>query len=237
MTGAAQPAQRGHPAFIRYPEQAAFGRPLPKSKLYAHSGAGTRLKALFVQQVEQIVWQTKLAPETVNLAARPGVPEIQVFGIQLKTADFHLDVLRCIDQAVQFPIVFELAHAGRAQVVACYKRPAASQAEADTKRWVLSDYFSTGWLAPGAVRAAMPVALHLGGLYEQLLRALMPVPAWPGETLAEQVARLGDIAAKQREVDKVATQLGKERQFNRKVAINAGLRRLQVQLDALRSPR
>lgn len=225
-----------HPAYIRYPEQAAFGRTLPKSKLYAHSGAGTKLKSLFVQQVEHIVWQTKLAPETVNLAARPGVPEIQVFSIQLKTADFSLDVLRCIDGAVQFPVIFELAHDGRAQVVACYKRPGVSKAEADANRWVLSDYFSTGWLVPATPRSAMPVALHLGGLYEQVLRALMPVPARPQETLADQVARVADIAARQRAVDQTVARLARERQFNRKVAINVGLRRLQAALDALRSP-
>ena len=235
MTAGALPGQ-SHPAFIRYPEQAAFGRPLPKNKLYAHSGAGARLKSLFVRQVEQIVWQSKLAPETVNLAASPGVPEIQVFGIQLKTTELHTDVLRCIDQAVQFPVIFELAHAGRVRVVACYKRPAASKTEAAANRWVLSDYFSTGWLPASAQRVAMPVALHLGGLYDQLLRALMPLSARPQETLADQVARLGDIAAKQRAVDQAASQLARTTQFNRKVAINAGLRRLQVELAALRNP-
>jgi len=229
MTGsAARPAS--HPAFVRYPSQAAFGRTLHKSKLYAHSHAGTRLKNLFVQQVEQIVWQYKLAPETINLPARPAVPEIQVFAIQLKTPELSFDVLRAIDQAVQFPIIFELAHAGRAQVVACHKRPS----EADASRWVLSDYFASGWLADNAERGAMPVALHLGGLYEQLLRALLPLPARPHETLAEHVARLDALAAKQREADKTAAKLEKERQFNRKVAINADLRRLQTELEALR---
>jgi len=229
MTGsAARPAS--HPAFVRYPPQAAFGRTLPKSKLYAHSHAGTRLKNLFVQQVEQIVWQFKLAPETINLPARPAVPEIQVFAIQLKTPELSFDVLRAIDQAVQFPIIFELAHAGRTQVMACHKRPS----EADASRWVLSDYFASGWLADNAERGAMPVALHLGGLYEQLLRALLPLPARPHETLAEHVARLDALAAKQREADKTAAKLEKERQFNRKVAINADLRRLQTELEALR---
>lgn len=234
MTGsAARPASHPafvHPAFVKYPPQAAFGRTLPKSKLYAHSHAGTRLKNLFVQQVEQIVWQFKLAPETINLPARPAVPEIQVFGIQLKTPELSFDVLRAIDQTVQFPIIFELAHAGRTQVVACHKRPS----EADASRWVLSDYFASGWLADHAERGAMPVALHLGGLYEQLLRALLPLPARPHEALAEHVARLDALAAKQREADKTAAKLEKERQFNRKVAINADLRRLQTELEALR---
>jgi hypothetical protein len=219
-----------HPAFVRYPSRAAFGHALSKSKLYAHSHAGSRLKTLFVQQVEQIVWQFKLAPETINLPARPAVPEIQVFGIQLKTPDLNFDVLRAIDQAVQFPILFELAHAGRTRVVACHKRPSDS----DANRWVLSDYFTSGWLADNAQRGAMPVALHLGSLYEQLLRALMPLPARPHETVAEQVNRLGALAAKQREANKTAARLDKERQFNRKVAINADLRRLQSELEALR---
>ena len=229
MTGSAS-SLASHPAFVRYPAQAAFGRTLPKNKLYAHSHAGTRLKNLFVQQVEQIVWQFKLAPETINLPARPAVPEIQVFGIQLKTPELSFDVLRAIDQAVQFPIIFELAHAGRTQVIACHKRPS----EADASRWVLSDYFASDWLADHAKRSAMPVALHLAGLYEQLLRTLLPLPARPHETLAEHVARLDALAAKQREADKTAARLEKERQFNRKVAINADLRRLQTELEALR---
>jgi hypothetical protein len=220
-----------HPAFVRYPSQAAFSRTLPKSKLYTHSRAGTRLKTLFVQQVEQIVWQFKLAPETINLPARPAVPEIQVFGIQVKTPELSVDVLRAIDHAVQFPIIFELAHRGRTRVVACHKRPNDS----DASRWVLSDYYASGWLADNAQRSAMPVALHLGSLYEQFLRALLPLPARPHETVAQQLARLDALTAKQREADKTAARLERERQFNRKVAINADLRRLHDELEALRS--
>jgi len=103
-------------AFIYYPKQAVFGRTLPKNKIYEHSGANTRLKDLFVEQVEQIVWQYKLAPETINLPARPGVPELQIFSIQLKTSELNLDVLRCIDGVVQFPIIFELSFDGRTKV-------------------------------------------------------------------------------------------------------------------------
>jgi len=219
-----------HPAFVRYPSQAAFGRTVPKRKLYAYSHAGTRLKNLFVQQVEQIVWQYKLAPETINLPARPAVPEIQIFRIQLKTPELNFDVLRAIDQAVQFPVIFELAHAGRVQVVACHKRPS----EADASRWVLSDYFASGWLADHAERGAMPVALHLGGLYEQLLRALLPLPARPYETLTEHVARLDALAAKQREADTAAARLKREPQFNRKVAINRELRDLIDEMGRMR---
>lgn len=218
-----------HAAFIRYPEQAAFGRTLPKSKLYEHSQANARLKNLFVQQVDQIVWQYKLAPETVNLLARPGVPEIQVFALQLKTPELTVDVLRCIDQAVQFPIIFELTHGGQTQVVAAYKRPN----EADASRWVLSDYFKTAWIPADFERVPMPLALHLGGLYEQLLRTLIPLSMRPHESMAALVDRFSELQAVQREVDKTVARLEREKQFNRKVEINARLRQLKTDQVAL----
>ncbi|MBP2698182.1 DUF4391 domain-containing protein [Pseudomonas aeruginosa] len=216
-------------ALIAYPKQAAFGRVLPKNKIYEHSGATTRVKDFFVKQVEQIVWAFKLAPETIHLPARPGVPEIQVFSLQLKTPELHTDVLRCIDWAIPFPIVFELTFDGRTQVVAAYKRPN----EADTSRWVLSDYFASDWLPMDSERTSMPVALHLSGLYEQLLHRLIPLSARPQETLAELVVRIEQVQAKQRELDKTSARLAKEKQFNRKVEINAQLRQLKNDYEAL----
>lgn len=226
-----QPVQfESNTAFINYPKQAAFGRNLPKNKIYEHSGANARLKDLFVEQVEQIVWQYKLAPETINLPAKSGVPELQIFSIQLKTSELNLDVLRCIDGAVQFPIIFELSFDGRTKVIAAYKRPN----ESDASRWILSDYFATAWLPSDCERAAMPLALDLGGLYEQLLHRLLPTPARLQESLADLVARVKLVEAKQREVEKAASRLAKEKQFNRKVEINAKLRMLKIELEELK---
>jgi hypothetical protein len=214
-----------------YPKQATFGRVLPKNKIYEYSRANTRLKNLFVEQVEQIVWRYKLAPETVNLPAKPGVPEIQVFAIQLKTSELHRDILRCIDGAVQYPIIFELSVNAQTQMIAAYKRPN----EADASRWVLSNYFATAWLPSDSERAAMPVALDLGGLYEHLLQHMIPTPARAHESLTDLVARIELITVKQREIDKVNSQLAKQKQFNRKVEINAILRQLKIELQDIQT--
>lgn len=218
-----------HPALINYPKQATFGRILPKNKIYEHSGANTRLKDLFVEQVEQIVWQYKLAPETINLPAKPGVPEVQVFRIVLKTAQVSVDVLKCIDGAVQFPIVFELEHEGKIKVIAAHKRPS----EADASKWVVSDYFSTAWIPAISQRSDMPVVLDLAGLYEALLQRLMPLAPRDHESFTALVERIESLRAKQREIEKVRAKLAKEKQFNRKVEINATLRQLNNELEEL----
>ena len=76
-----------------YPKNAAFGRVLPKNKIYEHGSVSSAVRQLFVRQVEQIVWQHKLAPETVNLKASKAVPEIQIFSITLKGDELKPEVL------------------------------------------------------------------------------------------------------------------------------------------------
>ena len=216
-------------ALFAYPKQAAFGRVIPKNKIYEHGQVNTRLKTLFVEQVEQIVWQYKLAPETINLPAKPEVPEIQVFSIQLKTPELNLDVLRAIDAAVLFPIIFELNFDGRTQVMACYKQ----LKDLTTNSCAINDYFATVWLESDSEREAMPLALDMASLYEQLLQRLIPISARPQENLADLVARWQQIARKQREMDRVSKKLAKEKQFNRKVEINSSLRQLIAELESL----
>jgi hypothetical protein len=135
-----------------------------------------------------------------------------------------------MDLAVPYPLVFEFVRKLEAreeqQVVAACKRPS----EADANRWVTSDYFATEWLPVDCPRAPMPV----GGLYEQLLHYLIPLPARPRETLAELVARTEQAQARQRELDKMTTRLAKEKQFNRKVEINAAVRRLRTELEEIK---
>ena len=215
--------------FISYPKQAAFGRVLPKNKIYEHSGASPSVREMFVRQVEQIVWQFKLATETINLASKPGVPELQIFSIHLKTPVLNHEVLRCIDSAVQFPIIFELIFEGKTQVVAALKRPS----ESDNNRWVVSDYFSTQWMPNDVERVAMPLAIDLGVLYELLLKRLIPLPMRKNETLTELVTRFERLRLKENEVQKITSKLAKEKQFNRKVEINAQLRAMRQELENL----
>jgi hypothetical protein len=220
-------------AFFDYPKAAAFGRVVPKSRIYEHAGVGTALRDMFVTQVDQILWKYKLAPETTNLAATKAVSEIQVFGISLRTGKLDEEVLRAIDRAIPFPLIFELTWSGKRKAAAAFKRPS----EADSTKWVVSDYFGTDWAPDDAARQPLPVALNLGGLYEALITALMPKAAaeaeHTGEDIQTRVARMEAIRVKSREVDRIRARLAREKQFNKRVAINAELRAARQDLERL----
>ena len=212
-----------------YPTNAAFGRVLPKSKIYERTQPTTAVKGLFVRQIEQIVWQYKLAPETINVQGTTIVPEIQIFRITLKTGELNPEALRCIDQAIPFPLVFELCHEGKVKSIAAYKRPSA----ADAAKSVISPYFAADWLPEDTPRHPLPVVFDLETLYAQLLAPLLPYPPRQGESLQAQVDRMDQIGQLQRELERCEVRLAKEKQFNRKVAMNAEKRELNGQLKDL----
>ena len=219
---------------VSWPQQATFGRVVPKSKIYEHAGANTRVKDLFVQQVEQITWRYKLAPGTINLPAQPGVQEIQVFGIQLKSDSLNDEVLRAIDEAISTLLVFEVTRGSgdqaQTRMVVAYKRPN----EADASRQVISAYYGTDWVPAAAERAPMPVAVDMAQLYAGLLGHVMSLPQRAGESLADWVARTEQAGVLQREVARLKGRVAKEKQFKRRVDLNAELRKLRIELNGLK---
>ena len=214
-----------------YPDKAKYERVLPKNKVYEKAKPPASVRERFVAEVNRIVWQYKLSPETVNLPSRAGVLEIQIFSVELKTRQLGLDVLRCIDQAIAHPIFFELEFENKVRVLSAYKRPHESIAG----RWVVGDYFETPWEPHDVSRPVLPVALDMAGLYEEMLRSIMPLPPIKGETLKAQVERLAQIRVKQGEVKKLEVKLQREKQFNRKVEIHTRLRELNKELEKWKS--
>jgi len=222
-----QPLLANH--LFSYPRQAEFNRVLPKSTIYEHAKPSRAVRDCFVAQINQIIWQYKLAPETINLPYRHNAPEIEIFSIELKTSEISEDVLRCIDNAIPLPIFYNLSFDGRIKTLAAYKRPI----DADASRWVVGSYFESSWLPAHGERLELPVALDMAGLYEQMLRRLMPYPAYSGETLKDHVERLTQLRSKQYEYTKLEKRLHREKQFNRKVELNTKLRTLKTDIDSL----
>ena len=215
-----------------YPTKARFGRKIPKSKLYENASANTKLKDKFVNQIEKIVWQYKLAPNTLNLDATNKVPEIQVFDIFLKTKEVDQVLLEVIDKAIPLPIIFQIHKGNKVKIKAAYKRPS----ESANNKWVIESYFESEWLDKDVAKQPMPQALDLGKLYEQILKSLMPVEvisSKTSQTLDQQVDKINKINSLKKEMDKLDSKYKKEKQRNRQFEINKQIKLKQKELNHL----
>ena len=77
------------------------------------------------------------------------------------------------------------------------------------------------------------MVFDLEALYAQLLAPLLPYPPRLGESLQAQIDRTAEIEGLKRELERCEARLAKEKQFNRKVAMNAEKRELNGQLKNL----
>ena len=215
-----------------YPTKARVANKLPKNKLYENASVNTKLKDKFVNQIEKIVWQYKLAPDTLNLDATDKVPEIQIFDVFLKTKEVDQVLLEVIDKAIPLPIIFQIHKGNKVKIKAAYKRPS----ESANNKWVIESYFESEWLDKDTAKQPMPQALDLGKLYEQILKSLMPVEVVSSkttQTLDEQVDKINKINILQKELDKLNSKYKKEKQRNRQFEINKQIKLKQKELHHL----
>ena len=215
--------------FFDYPTKAAVDKNVPKSKIYQHARLRTALKKKFVNEIGSIRWAYKLSPETVNLRSTESVPEIEVFVLEAKGGDISPDVIRCIDNAIPFPIIYEVSGGGRTKIVAAYKRPS----EGDASKWVTDIYFETDWHVGTPERSPLPIAIDLGRLFEQILADMSPAEIRAGESLKVTAARVGEIRTLIRDASRIESRMRKEKQFNRKVELNAQLRQVRQRITEL----
>ncbi|WP_305420334.1 DUF4391 domain-containing protein [Photobacterium leiognathi] len=236
---------------FQFPETAALGVPdqygkkqgqkIPKETIYQQASPTHAVRQLFVSQVEHITWRYKLSADTLNVAANGDVPEIQVFDIQLKADCDALDrqVLETLDKAIPSNIFYRIFNANerrpQLQCVMAYKRAN----KRDTDVMVVQDYFSSEWTALPVVESVteatqkLPVVLNMAGLYTELLRSLLPVPARSGERIDEQLSRISELSALHGKLTQLQGQQRKEKQFNRKVEMNSQINQLKQQIRSL----
>jgi hypothetical protein len=214
---------------FQFPKQAEFNRALPKSKIYAFAKPTRAVKDRIVSGIQDIVWKYKLAPETVNLPARHGIQEIQVFEVVLKTEELAEEVLHTIDKAIPSPIVYQINFENRVRFSAAYKRPSDS----DGSKNVIEAYFTSEWGPSGQSYPPLPVVLDMAGLYEEMICRVIPLSRRPQEPLSGLVGRAMQLRTKERECRDLEARLRKECQFNRKVEINAAIRAAKTQLKQL----
>lgn len=215
-----------------FPPKTAFGKTIPKSRIYAQAQPTRRIRDLFTSQVAEIRWTHKLSPETLHLPAKPGVPEIEVFEIRLKTPTLDEVVLDTIDRAIPYPILHRLQSEKGVAYSAAFKRPS----EADSVQWVVGARFTSAFSELAATQPPLPAVLDLGHLYAALFAPLLPLPGRKGEPLARHIGRCEKFLILSRKVDQLTSRLHREKQFNRKVALNQELKPLKTELLALKSP-
>lgn len=217
-------------AYFEYPIKTKFNKLIPKNKIYEKASINTALKDKIVKQIEKIVWLHKLSATTLNLNATDKITEIQVFDIELREDNLDEDVLKAIDKAIPFPIVFQLKKNDKVQIKSAYKRAS----ESDTSKWIVDKYFSSPWIDNSHLKEILPTVLNLEKLYEVIIKELMPNITSAKKSLKEEIETHKELEKLEKLYEQLKAKRAKEKQFNKKVELNTELKVLKNQISALK---
>lgn len=212
-----------------WPTRTVFGRVIPKSRIYQGAGASRSLQAKFVEQIDRMEWTHVLRADTLNVRRSKDVEEIAVVAIALHSSKVDEAVLGAIEKAIPRPLVLELSHRGRTRMAAAWKRPSLAEAG----KWVTATHAFSPWLPAKSPRQPLPAAIDMAALYAALLDPLLPGKLAPDESIASRVARSEEAAQIKSEIYRLEAGLKREKQFNRRVEINAALRAASERLSKL----
>lgn len=212
-----------------FPASTEFGKRIPKQKFYENIDISSALKRVFVEQIRLIYWRNKLAATTLNLTAGETVTEIEVFEIRLNTPQLEEAVLRQVDKEIPYHI-FVLTCEGKAQAWIGYKEATASGNNA----FKVSRYYHTDWI-PGDELQFRVDGLNMDAVYENLVRQIAGdiLQADARESLQISVARDERRRQLEEQIAALESKMRKEKQLNRRMEINAELKRLRKDLGVL----
>lgn len=92
------------------PAKAYVNKFIPKSKFYEITKVNYKTKQAFVDAIQRITWLYKLSERTINIIGTDNKEEIQIFNIELKAKEIPKTVLKVIDKAIHFPILYRFQY-------------------------------------------------------------------------------------------------------------------------------
>ena len=213
-----------------FPASTEFGKRIPKQKFYENIDITPMLKRVFVEQIRLIYWRNKLAATALNLAAGETVTEIEVFEVRLNTPQLEEAVLRQMDKEIPYHILFVLTCEGKAQAWIGYKEATASGNNA----FKVSRYYHTDWVPEDELQFRVD-GLNMDAVYESLVRQIAggALQADSGESLQASVERDETRRQLEKQIAALESKMRKEKQLNRRMEINAELKRLRKEISVI----
>ena len=209
------------------PSTTELHRRIPKRTIYDKCKPSPVLKKAFSAQIASIHWRNKIAPEVLNLAAGKEVRELEVFELRLNDGQMDEAVLRLIDRAIPYHILFVLVWEDRMHLAVAYKEtPNAKSAGVRVER-----YYYTDWMAVGEVALRLE-GLSMDAVYENLVRRIAGEALGDARTstLRESVAAQGRRERIGKQIATLEAKIRREKQPKKKFELVQELKALQCNL-------
>ena len=215
---------------IKFPESTFFGKRIPKESFYQRVDMNTSIKRSFIDDIEQIVWQNKLSPDTLNVGKGTRVTEIEFFEIQLKRKSYDAKLIELIEKSIPKHLLFIHTYQNESKLLLNYKE----ECEKLTGKFKIVDSFQTDWL-PSDKLSLQIDGLSIDQVYDSFIRQVAgkKLVQEEGLDIKESVEKAKNIEKHQKRIADLEAKKRKEKQFNKQLIISNEIKLLNAQIDLL----
>lgn len=201
-------------------------RQIAKKRFLQELSLGSPARRSLDDDVHAIYWTASLKEASLHLPPGKEVTEIEVFTLALRQPRIDEALLTAIDRAIPYHILYLLTYEGRTQAWISYKETAQAN-----EAFRVEKYYHTDW----QVAEELPLALRgtsLDEVYENLVRAIAGERLrLQGGSLRTAVQEDEQRAAIEKEIAALTKKRNREKQLNRKMELNARIKKLRRALQ------
>lgn len=191
---------------LNLPKEAFVNKFIAKSKFYEKSDLNSKLQQEFVDKIQKITWKYKIAENTIGILKTDKVIEIQVFEIELKERIIPKNVLKIIDKAIPYQILYQFIFNGDISYGITLKEnnKAENYYFSDWNEVIDFEFFGT----------------DLEKVYHKLVKSFIKNQLEENKEFSEIISNDSKIKSLNSEIIILENKIKNEKQFNKKVDIN-----------------
>ncbi len=188
------------------PRNAYVNKFIAKSKFYEKAALSSKVQKEFVEKIQKITWKYKLAEETIGISKTDTVTEIQIFEIELKEQVIPKNVLKVIDKAIPYQILYRFTYKGNEAYGITLKENRCAE-----------NYYFSEW---NEKKFFDFTGIDLEKVYQKIVKTFIPGEVQTKSSFDEIIGADNKIKALENEIAALGSRISKEKQFNRKVELN-----------------
>lgn len=211
---------------MQFPESTYFGRRVPKESFYQRLDMNSTIKRAFIDDIDQIVWQNKLSPDTLNIGSGTRVLEIEVFYIYLKRKDYNPKLIEVIEKAIPKHLLFVLIFQEEKKLLINYKE------ESDHKKgqYKIVETYASDWSQSAEIMLSLD-GLNIDQIYDGFIRQIAGLRITTGEEeIKQSVEKAQAIVKLEKKIAVLEAKKRKEKQFNKQIEISKEIKELNLKL-------
>jgi len=205
---------------MNLPGTALVNKFVAKTKFYEKASLSSKLQNEFIHKIQKITWKYKLAENTIGISKTDNVTEIQVFEMELKEQVIPKNILKVIDKAIPYQILYQFVYKDNIAYGITLKENNIGQ-----------NYYFSEWNEEISFEFT---GIDLEKVYQKLIKAFIPDDVKNQGDFDTIIDTDNKIKRLEKEIATLDRKIKKEKQFNRKVELNKFFLKRLKQLQSIK---